>query len=66
MVITRWYCYHLVIIHKWYFAIKLTIGALTEKEICGNIIGRLINSQVIKIARQQRDAGYGTDRKATF
>lgn len=43
---------------------KLTIGALTEKGICGIIIGRLINSQVIKIARQQGDAGYCTDWKA--
>ena len=47
------------------FATKLTIGALTEKEICGIIIGKLINSQVIKIAGQQRNAGYGTDWKAT-
>ena len=49
-----------------FFTIKLTIGALTEMEICGIIIGRLINSQVINIARQQRNAGYGTDWKATF
>jgi hypothetical protein len=49
-----------------FFAMKLTICALTEMEIGGIIIKQSINSQVIKIARQQRNAGYGTDRKATF
>lgn len=34
-----------------FITIKLTIGALTEKGICGIIIDRLTYSQVIKIAR---------------
>ena len=40
----------MIVVNMAVFSIKLTIGALTEKEICGIIIERLINSQVINIA----------------